>query len=483
MAINTPLQSYNKMASKWKLPLDLWGGTPSMRENCKDWLPQQPNEDDESYETRVMRSFLFNVYKRTILSMVGNAFTNNIAVSGIPDELKYIETNANGQGQSLTEHAAELFEDILIFGKCHDYVDFPSDTIGSVSNIEYKKLGLTPYFARISPVNLIGWELQYNNGFEDIAHVRITDHDSYVDDDWCEQHRELVRVVYQDTIELWGRPYSGISLTGDGEFELLDVSENDLGYVPLQSAYANKSGAFIADPTLEDLAWLNLQHFQSSSDQHNILHIARVPFLLAVGFEEKDDMTIAANNMIVTANEDGKITYVEHQGKAIDAGRTHGKDIEEQMGKIGAEILYNKTVSRQTTSNRNTDKAEALSIAQRSLRSIEQMLEQNYLVAADWLDLDEEFEPVVNIGADLDLANDPNPVQGFIELSQYFGLEPEKALEEAKRRGLIAKHLTIEDITLMEAEVVDSTITVGDEPSTQTEPENNNSQEDDNNNE
>lgn len=453
MAINTPTRTYKEMASKWQLPLALLGGTPRMRQECKQWLPQLPDESDEVYRIRVERSFLFNVYKRTIVSMVGNAFSSNITVSGVPEELEYLEWNANGQGQSLTEHAAELFYDILVFGKCHNYVDFPSSNIERVNYAQYKKMGLRPYLARISPVNLIGWELSYNNGFENIEHIRISDVDVRIDDDFCEEEREIIRLVTPEYIRVYGRPFASIKNSDAGDFEIITEVPNALGYVPLQTGYANKRGTFVADPTLEDLAWLNLQHFQSSSDQNNILHITRVPFLLGTGFEEKDvdNITISANNMVISGNKDANIKYVEHTGVSMQAGRQHGLDLEQQMNKSGAEILFSKSVSRQTATSRKIDQAEALSVAQISLRSIEQMLEQNYLVAADWLDIDKDFDPVINIGAELDLAEDPNPVQGFISLAQHFGFSPEVALEEAKRRNLVAKHLTLNDIETMEA--------------------------------
>lgn len=481
MAINTPVKAYKEMASRWELPLTLWGGTSAMREAAKEYLPKLPEENHDAYLARVNRSFLFNVYRRTILTTVGNAFTNNITVSGIPDELKYLEWNANGQGQSLTEHAAELFEDILIFGKCHNFVDFPSTDIQAVSYAEYQQMGLRPFFARVSPVNLIGWDIGFNNGYEEIRHIRISDSEIRITDDWCEEEREIIRLITPESISTFARNFSGVA-AADGAWNELTNTPNELGYVPLQSAYANKKGTFVADPTLEDLAWLNLQHFQSASDQQNILHIARVPFLLAKGFDENkaDNLTISINNMVVTDNKDASISYIEHGGNAIDSGREHGKDLEEQMNRSGAEILFNKTVARQTTSNRKIDQAEALSVSQRSLRSIEQMLEQCFLVAADWMDIPRNFEPVVNIGADLELAQEPNPISSFVELCTTFKIKPEVMLEEGKRRGIFAKHLTVNDIKLIEKELGTETTTQlvnqaadGNEPEAQqTESEN-----------
>lgn len=471
MAINTPTKAYKEMAKKWKLPLALWGGTQRMRDECKEWLPQLPKESDELYKIRVSRSFLFNVYKRTIISMVGNAFTNNVSVSGVPDELGYLEWNADGQGKTLTEFASELFQDRLLFNKAHVYVDFPTTDIQRVSESEYKSLGLRPYFARISPINIIGWEYGYNNGFLNLNHVRITDQDTVVNEDWCEEDREIVRLITPESITTFATPFSGLTISNDDAgWDIIDNVDNALDYIPLQTA-----GDMYAEPLLEDLAWLNLQHFQSSSDQHNILHIARVPFLLGTGFDEKEveNMTIAANEMVVSSNKDADIKYVEHTGNAINAGRTHGKDLEEQMQRSGADILFSQSIARQTASARKIDQAESLSVAMQLIRSIEQVIEQSYLVAADWLDIEEPFEPEVNIGTDLNLAEEPNPIQGFIQLCQFMGFDAELALEEAKRRGLVAKYLTVNDIELMEQNVeqAEANLTADISATNQPEPE------------
>ena len=456
LAVDTRSKAYNEMLAKWQLPLALLGGTNTMREQSSIWLPKMPDEDEQVYNLRVKRSFLFNVYSRTIESMVGNAFSSNITLSNIPDKLQYLEWNATGSGESLTEVAAKLFRDSLIFGKCHSYVDFPDTEIDRVSQVEYDQMGLRPYIARISPISLIGWDLEYNNGFENINHVRLVDEMVLLNDNFEEEYYEVIRVVYRDRIVTYKRP-KGLTQAATGkQWEEAATIPNTLGYVPLQTGYANKTGTFTANPTLEDLAWLNLQHFQSSSDQSNILHIARVPILLGVGFNEKDSesVTLAANQMIITDNKDATIKYVEHTGQAIAAGRQHGKDIEEQMHRAGAEILFSQSVARQTATARKVDQQQALSVSQQSLRSIEQMLEQAFYVAADWLDYEEPFEPTVNIGADLDLADDPNPINSFIELSKYFGLSPEAALEDAKRRGLLAKHITLKDIDILERETL-----------------------------
>ena len=445
------------MESQWELPLALMGGTPAMRRGREKWLPRSESEHPSVYEARLQRSYLFGVYKRVITALIGSAFSTNVSVSGVPKELEYLEFNADGRGQSLTEHASQLFSDLLIYGKAHDYCDFPNVEIPrGLSQAEYNSLGLRPYFARISPINLIGWSSDYNNGFPSLEHIRIADSEVRINEEYEEEERELIRLVSRDSIQLWGKDFSGVTRKGSGDFILLSESENVLGYVPLQTSYANSQGLLVAEPPLIDLAYLNLEHYQSSSDQANILHLARVPFLLGTGFsnEEADELTIAANNMVISDNKEASIRWVEHSGASINSGRQALKDLEDRLKASGAEIVFAQSVARQTAQARQLDQQDALSTAQVALRSLEQQLEQNYLVAADWMNVSKDgIDPIISIGADLDLAHDPNPVQGLVSLAEFFGLDPETALEEAKRRGLLAKHLSVKDIQLMEDRV------------------------------
>ena len=445
------------MHSQWELPLALLSGTAGMRKGGEKWLPRAEAEHPSIYEARLQRSYLFNVYKRVISALVGSAFSTNVSVSGVPKDLEYLEFNSDGRGKSLTEHASELFSDLLIYGKAHDFVDMPTVEIPrGMSQAEYNALGLRPYFARISPLNLIGWDVDYNNGFPSLQHIRIADSEIKINENFEELEREIIRFVSRDSIQLWGRDLSGISRKGSGDFILLSEIENSLGYVPLQTSYANTQGPLVAEPPLMDLAWLNLEHYQSSSDQNNILHISRVPFLLGTGFsnDEADELTIAANNMVISDNKEANIRWIEHSGAAINAGRQSLKDLEDRLKMSGAEIVFAQSVARQTAQARQLDQQDALSTAQVALRSLEQQLEQNYLVAADWVGLSKDgIDPIVSIGADLDLAQEPNPTNGFIALAEFFGLDPEVALNEAKRRGLLAKHLSVKDVRNMEDRV------------------------------
>lgn len=470
MAIDTPSKQFVSMMTKWELPMDLLGGTPAMRDAATKWLPQEPNESNEAYRVRLNRTFLFNIYKRTVDSLVGSAFNRNVEVNGVPEELGYLEWNADGQGQSLTEFCAKQFHDTLVYGKAHIYTDFPEVDTAGMNYAEYMALGLKPYFARLSPTSVIGWNHSYNNGFEKLNYVRIRDDRLEEDENTFEQqYVTYVRYVSGESIRVYRNqggsasfitnpsPKNNVQAKGGGYEEISDY-ENYLKEVPISTAYSNKLAPFVSEPPLADLAWMNLCHYQSSSDQRNILHIARVPFLLGTGFEdgEVENVTISANRMVLSTNNDADIKYVEHTGQAIAAGRQDLKDMEEQCARLGAEILFSKSVARQTAEARRIDQAEALSVVQTVLRSIEQSVEKAYGFAAKWLDIPEDkLEKIsINIGVDLEMPVEPNPVEAIAKLQEVLGLSDEKLLEEAKRRKLVAPHLTVDDINIVRQQII-----------------------------
>lgn len=485
MAVDKPSLDYQKMLAKWELPVDLLGGTPAMRDKRTVWLPKEPNESDAAYELRLNRTVLFNIYRQTVEQLVGNAFSRNIEVNNIPEELEYLEWNINGEGQSITELASKLFHDALVFGKSHTYTDFPATDTSGMTYADYKAADLKPYVMRVSPLNVIGWKHDYENGVETLRNVRIKDTVVEQDDDYSEKYVSYVRVIEDDRIRVY-RSEGGMAAlnitpaTNRGSYELVSDYENTLGKIPLLCSYANKKAPFVAEPTLDDLAWLNLLHYQSSSDQRNILHVARVPFMLGVGFEDKEleNITLAASRMVLSTNKDAKISYVEHTGRAIEAGEKDLKNIEEQAAKSGANILFSKSVARQTAEARRIDRIESLNTVQTILRSIEQQLEQAFILAAEWLDIDSDFDISINIGTDLEMPHLPNPVEAIIKMQEMLNLSDEKLVEEIKRYKLISPHIKASDVNLTKEPEPASNPFVPDAENVEEEP---NSREDENN--
>jgi hypothetical protein len=449
MPVGTPSVEYERMKDHWNLPLALMGGTTSMVDAGEDWLPKHPKEGDKAYENRLKQAVLYNYFRKTVQSLVGQSFIRSVVVSNVPERLKYLENNIDGAHTTITDFAASLLKDALVFGKAHDYTDFPTRT-ETTSLKDFRKANA--YATKLDPRNVIGWKVDISNGFEDLVEVRLVEYDIQEDEDWNQKVVERIKVIRKDTIDLYEQKIVAIDepqvMGGSkiqAQYDLVKTLPNTLGYIPLNVTYGDKTGFFQARSPLEDMAFLNLRHYQSSSDQAHILHIARVPFLFAKGFQdgELDNVEIGPNRMIVSSNENSDIKFVEHTSKAIDAGRNYEKDLVEAIGQLGADIVMTRGSrgDRQTGIAAVLDQSQSLSVIQIILRGIEESLKNIYKVAGDFMQVPGADKVSVTIGDSMGLPNDPNPVQSVIALLQELGLEEEDIIRELKRRGLVSSAL------------------------------------------
>lgn len=445
----TPSWHHYQMMKKWQLTESLRGGTEAMRDKGKEYLPQEAKESDVAYQNRLKRTFLFNLYWRTITSVVGLAYIKDIVISGIPDELAYLERDFDGTGRSVTQIAYDLTIDTIHYGLGHCLVDFPSVETNDLSLAEWRNAGYRPYVSVINPTNLIGWRESSEPGSHFLENVRVIESKLVPTEknEWEEKFVYYVRIFYPDYTEVYQydpeNPSSGYVEIGG--------SKNSLGYVPLLTSYANKEGFMVASPALYDLAQVNLCHYQSSSDQRNILHVARVPFIFAKGFEEGelDNGSIGGNTMVVTSNVEADMKHVEHSGQAIEAGRKDILDLENQMAVLGADLLLGKGVSRQTATARKIDQTESMSVLQMALRSVEQLIENAFNIAGEWIGVDAS-EVSVSIGDDMSIANEPNPTNALLALLDAVDssgnrlFTDEQIVELGKSKGIFPSHFKLD---------------------------------------
>ena len=115
-----------------------------------------------------------------------------------------------------------------------------------------------------------------------------------------------------------------------------------IGEIAICPVYLARTGFMTATPPLSDMAEVNLAHWQSQSDQRNILHVARVPILFGAGIPDTAPVEIGAARMVRVSEKDATLAYVEHSGAAIGAGRDDLKDLEFQMQTLGLELLIPK---------------------------------------------------------------------------------------------------------------------------------------------
>jgi pimeloyl-ACP methyl ester carboxylesterase len=323
----------------------LMAGTAGMRAAGKTLLPQFPSEGEEAYQARLQLSWLFNGYRKAVRDYSGKVFSAPIALGDETPEvmLEWLE-NADLQGNDLSTFARRVFED-GIGGPGISYVMVDAPMRGeAVTREQARSENLRPYLVHLRAEDILGWKTEVINNVVTLSQVRI--HELVADEDprdefaqvEVEQIRVLDRTPQGVTVRIFRRQRS------DNEEKWIEVPDlaamSQIPEITIAPFYANRTGFFTGAPMLDDLADVNIAHWQSQSDQRNILHAARVPILFAAGRQEDDSpIEISASKAVVSSDPSARLEWVEHSGAAIGAGRQDLKDLEFQMEAHGLQLL------------------------------------------------------------------------------------------------------------------------------------------------
>lgn len=423
------------MAEERGMIATLMAGTGAMRVAAKKHLPKAPAESEEAYEYRKAVSTLYNGLRRTVEVMAGKPFAEPIELGeDMPAKLVEWSDDVDLQGRDLDAFAHAVFCQALADGLSHILVDYPQTAEGATL-ADKAATGARPYLVHIRHDQILGWRSQRIAGVETLQQLRIMESVSEPSGQWGMKSVDQVRVLTPDAWTTYRK---------NDRDEWVEFASGvvTLGAIALATVYTGRSAYMQAKPPLLDLAWLNVEHWQSASDQSNILHVARVPILFASGIDD-GNLVIGANAVVSNQNPQAKLQYVEHGGKAIEAGRESLKDLEERMSLMGAQLLVKKPGAR-TATEKAIDSADADCALKQMVRGLENSIEQALQFMADW-------ESITDPVADVELTGEIGGIEemdlnALLKAKELSILDAETVFNELQRRGLINDETTWADV-------------------------------------
>lgn len=433
------------MKTVWHLITSLRNGTDAMRAGTTDFIPKEESETKKKYENRVARSFLFNAYDETVSSIASKPFSKEITIEGdeADEFVALIKDDADGEGRNLTQFSHDAYETGIDYGMLSILVDFPNEKDEEGEDLSLgaeRALSIRPKFVLIKRPSILGYREDPDKAGR-LIQIRIYEPKVEPFGDFGECEVEYVRVYQIDRWALFRKnPESG-------EWDVHDQGVNSLGEIPIVNIYFNRTGFMTARPCLESLAWLNLQHFQSGSDQNNILRFARTGTFFGAGFA-KDEITtslkIGVDNFIKSTNPEAKLQVVEFKGQAIKAGSDDMKQIEDRMEMLGLQPMVQQANSTATGATINNNKKETF--AQSWVRALNGGLNTAYEIAHKWYkkELPKDFK--ISIFDDFGATGQTDDSMDKIFVANTAGLLQDKTvLQEMQRRDIINSDIDIDD--------------------------------------
>jgi hypothetical protein len=435
--VDTVSASIGKLASEWTMLEALMGGTPAMRAAGDGMLPRWPNEEERSWKARCQTATLFPAFRRTISVMAGKPFAKQATLSeDAPAEVQAWAKDIDRTGVNLHTFASEMLAEALAFGLCGILVEAPKPiaTGGAIPTVaEQKAAGVRPYWVRVNHAQIVGFRTEVVNGATILTQLRIKEFATEADGDFGDKQVSRVRVLSPGAWAVYEKQVEAGST--EEKWVLIDEGRSGLSYIPFVPLYGSRQAYMDGISPLRDLAYLNVKHWQSQSDQDTILHVARVPILAVIGGGDGVAMTIGAGTAVklpITAD----IKWVEHTGKAIEAGAASLTDLEDQMIQAGAELLVKKAGTRTATESANDAEANKSDL-QRIVEGFEGSLDAALEMLADYASLPTGGQ--VTLYKDFGAATLSDASAQLILLMEQAGvITTETALKEFQRRGTLS---------------------------------------------
>lgn len=404
-----------------------------MRKAGEAYLPKWPAEDENAYKCRLSTAVLFPAYSRTIETLTGKPFSKPVTILDSDAQFDEWLENIDLQGRNLHSFAADQMEMTLGYGLAGILVDVPTrdDSVRTVA--DERIAGIRPYLIQIKPEQILGWRAEMRDGKMQLIMLRLMECVTEQDGEFGDVEVKQVRVLEPFKWRVYRQ-------NEKREWVIYNEGVTTIDFVPFVPTYGNRTGFMMAKPPLIEMAHLNIEHWQSASDQQNILHIARVPILTVIGVADDDKFKMAVGaSVAVKLPTDAKMEFVEHTGAAIEAGRTSLEDLEERMRQAGAELLI-IAPGKITATQVATEDAVSMCALQRVTQDMQDALNEALEMMAQWMNLDSA--PTCKIFNDFGaLALAETSADLLLKASASGNISKETYFEEMQRRGIISSDL------------------------------------------
>jgi hypothetical protein len=398
---------------------------------CETYLPQEPREDNDAYETRVDRSVLSPYTSRLIETAAGAILRKPIHVEGDPYWLDLIQ-NIDGIGSNLNEYARRALVSSLTYGHSAILVDYPA-AAGAMNLAEERAMGRRPYFVHIDAPQIWGWRKEPVTNR--LLQVRIHDYDVRPLNEFGEEQVEEMRVIYPGRYDLYTLGHEVVEFSETGGYSLDEI--------PLVPIYSNRRGALISQPPLLDIANLNITHYQRQADLIHALHIAAMPTLVLEGWDDTTGSATMGVNYAIAMQPGNKAYYVQADATSFDAQMNELQSLEQQMSTLGVTKLFGQKFVAESAEAKRIDQAQSNSVLSIISQELESALNQAFAFAAQYVGIE---PPEITIDRDFDyyrlIGQD---VSVLAQLNQMGKISDAMLLEVLRRGEVLPDNINIED--------------------------------------
>ena len=425
-SISDPNQAWYNQAAHWGLIEDLIGGTYEMRRRHRRYLPQEPREQDESYDNRLARSVCPPYFQRLERMLAGMLTRKPVVLNDVDDIIQEHLFDVDLQGNDLNIWTYETTRKLIRYGHIGVLVDAPAAGQNG-----------RPYWCTYTPREILGWRTELIDGQQQLTQLRLLESVIEPDGLYGEKTVEQVRLLTPGGYQLHRK--------GDkGSFELYDEGTTSLDRIPFAVAYANRVGLMESRPPLEDIAELNLKAYQAQSDLDNQLHISAVPMLAFFGFPSSAEEVSAGPGEAIAFPAEGRAEYIAPPTGAFDAQFRRLDQLAQQINELGLSAVLGQKLSAETAEAKRIDRSQGDSTMMVIAQQVQDMIDNCLSFHAQYLNSTNAGSSYVNrdfLGSRLD----PADINALLQLYTAGTITQETLLTQLAQGEVLGDDFDVEE--------------------------------------
>ena len=404
---------------------DLMGGTYEIRRRHRRYLPQEPREQDVSYDRRLSTSICPPYYQRLERMLAGMLTRKPVRLNDTSDQIREQLFNVDLNGNDLNVWTYETARKMIRYGHVGVLVDAPRD-------------GGRPYWTSYTPRDILGWRTEIIDGEQKLMQLRLSESIIVPDGDYGEKEVQQIRVLSPGEFKLFQRDEK------KGDFRVVDEGRTSLNRIPFGVAYSNRVNTLESRPPLEDIANLNLKAYQIQSDLDNQLHISAVPMLAFYGFPSSAEEVSAGPGEAIAFPADGRAEYIAPSSDAFASQFQRLDQIEKQINELGLSAVLGQKLSAETAEAKRLDRSQGDSTMMVIAQNMQDMIDNCLQFHAQYLGDRQPGSSYVNrdfLGSRLE----PQEIQALLQLYTAGTITQETLLMQLSEGEVLGDDFDVEE--------------------------------------
>jgi hypothetical protein len=428
-------EEYVTFEPVWKMCRDASTGQRAIHKGGVAYLPQLEGQTTPQYASYKHRALYYNATGRTVEAMKGLTFRKK-SVLIVPDKMKDWLDDITMTGISFNGLAKKNMEEVIKVGRYGLLVDYPQapDTAeGAELTInDAELLDVRPYISPYTAECILNWRnarVGSKTILMDVFLMEAIENDP--NSKYQIRQLTLESGFYEQVV--WKQAEKGWDITRITPL----MNGKTLNWIPFWFSAAEESDGSVQNPPIEDLAYVNISHYQNSADLENGAHVSGLPTPYITGIDTQTSINLGTGTVLNLPDVNSKVGFLQ-----IDTGFETLEKLmdrkENMLAALGARMIAPEKKAAEAAETAGIRRGGENSVLGDIAGTVEMALQQALSFMAEWAGLTGEVRFEINKDF-LPMPMDASTLTAWIKAVQSGVVSQETFFEALKAGEVVAE--------------------------------------------